>query len=95
MLSNPWLMSSAGRSESDVHLQIQQGRGRNWRIRLRFSRWRAGLPGIRMNGRGSGLMPDSRAETNALVAAASGRGRPTGGIKPARSFRITFSSCSE
>src|SRR5665213_1408783 len=40
-------------------------------------------------------MPDSRKATNAFVVGASGRGIPTGGIKPARNFLITFSSCSE
>src|SRR5581483_8920681 len=39
--------------------------------------------------------PSERAETKLLVVAAFGRGIPAGGIMPACSLRITFSTCSE
>src|ERR1700722_11591774 len=60
---------------------------------VRFSGWRAGLPGFGWAAAATSMLVSSDT-ANAFIAAASGFGMPGGGIKPARTLRITFSAWS-
>ncbi len=96
MLSNPLLELSAGSNRSrstSFERFVEPSRSRiAFLYSVRVRRWNSGsLPGS-----GPGLTrphpaSPSRCEATASYVAASGRGRPAGGIAPDRSFRTTFS----
>jgi hypothetical protein len=92
MLSKPWLMSSVGSSGATSTSTASRSRT-EFAYSVRFNRCSAGLPGLGWSA-AAWSIPFSRDVRKTFVAAALGRGRPAGGIMPARSLRITLSASS-
>ena len=90
MLSKPKLESSAGRKSSASSSTASRSRTA-LRYSVRFRRWNvADRPGSRVAAQLASSSPSSQSRKPSR-AAASGRGRPAGGITPPRSLRTTRS----
>ena len=93
LLSNPWT-SALSPGSSDRASTSRPSRSRTaLTYSVRFRRWIAGRPGLGCAAAARSSAVSSQDANSALVAA-SGRGRPGGGIAPARSLRTTFSHTS-
>ena len=93
ILSNPKLASSAGRKSSTSISSANKSRIA-LRYSARFSRWKVAVrPGSGSADQFSSSRLSSHAR-NPSSRALSGRGRPAGGMRPARSFRTTCSQCA-
>ena len=92
MLSNPFVVGSGGRSSATSTSRSSSSRT-EFRYSVRFTRCNSGALTWGSAAAAASIRASS-ADANAFRVAASGRGKPTGGIIPERTLRMSLSACA-